>query len=102
MNVFSTNRSYNFAFVGFLLCQYLLPTLYGCCLVKQLIQKRLNISIQQAKCTHFVDQLSHKYSLKCTVLVYKIFRGNTPDCHCPIPCPPNVEHKSAPVDARIR
>ena len=75
-----------FAYIPFLLP---LPTSCSC-LVRKKIQKHLNVSIQAAKSTDSVDQLSHKYSPNCTVWCTKFPRSSSP---------PNVGHKLAPMVA---
>jgi len=75
-----------------------------------LIKNASTLVFNGAKWTHSVDQLSHKYSPKCTVWHIKfpkfsegntripIMGGGDPFPH-PLPGrrPPNIEHKSAPM-----
>ena len=82
-----------------------LPTLYSC-LVRKLIQKHLNISIQRSKKDPFGAPLTAQICPKMHGLAYKISKKNsgtnTPEpplregASGPIRRPPNVEHKSAP------
>ena len=73
------------------------------CLVRKFIKNASTSVFNTTKWTHFVYQLSHKYSPKCTIWHIKfpsLRNGTTP----PAPTPqaatfvvPNVEHKSAPM-----
>jgi len=63
-----------------------LPTLCSC-LVRKLIQKHLNISIQNSEINPFCGPIIAQIFPKMHGLAYKIFRSSCP----------NVEHKSAPM-----
>jgi len=58
----------DFACVAFLLCHYLpINVIYRSCLVIKLIQKRLNISIQQSKMDPFCRPIIAQIFPECTV-----------------------------------